>query len=285
MSKSQIEALQRPDELEDALNQHLYHPISRRLAMVLADTTVTPNMVSVTGGLAVLGAAAIYSLELGLIGAVCGLALHMAWHVFDGADGDLARLTGQQSAMGEIVDGICDYIPHIALYLVLASLLAQQIGAVGWLLMIATGFARMVQAAFYETQRRQYQSWVYAKTWLRQEASEQPVPNGVMQILVTLYLRLSDVLSAGGRTLDKRLFGLPADQNLVQRQVLREKLTPLMRFILPLSANYRTLVIGIAMALAMPLSIVIFEFAVLSLWLVISLVFAQRKISSILSST
>jgi phosphatidylglycerophosphate synthase len=36
--------------------------------------------------------------------------LHMGWHVLDGADGDLARMTGRASPQGELFDGICDYV-------------------------------------------------------------------------------------------------------------------------------------------------------------------------------
>ncbi len=38
-----------------------------------------------------------------------GLALHMGWHIVDGADGDLARLTGRSSPTGELVVGPSDY--------------------------------------------------------------------------------------------------------------------------------------------------------------------------------
>ena len=43
----------RPRELEDWLNFHLYHPLAWRLALRLAKTPLTPNMVSVGGALAI----------------------------------------------------------------------------------------------------------------------------------------------------------------------------------------------------------------------------------------
>jgi hypothetical protein len=46
----------KPRELEDFLNRHLFHPISRRLAVLLSFTPVTPNMVSVSGALLVIAA-------------------------------------------------------------------------------------------------------------------------------------------------------------------------------------------------------------------------------------
>ena len=46
----------RPTELQDPLNLYIYHPLARRLARALSHTPVTPNMVSVFGGLMVVAA-------------------------------------------------------------------------------------------------------------------------------------------------------------------------------------------------------------------------------------
>ena len=79
-------------------------------------------------------------------GVALGLLLHMAWHILDGADGDLARLTGRSSANGELVDGICDYAGHIVLYVTMGAIAAGQLGGMGWALMWAAGASRVVQA-------------------------------------------------------------------------------------------------------------------------------------------
>lgn len=129
----------RPAELEDVLNGQLYHPLSWRLARLLAPTPVTPDMVSAAGAAAIMLAAAAYGLIAAPWGMILGLALHMSWHVLDGADGDLARLTGKSSPHGELVDGICDYLGHIVLYVTLGTIAAGQIGSWGWALMWAAG--------------------------------------------------------------------------------------------------------------------------------------------------
>jgi hypothetical protein len=98
---------QRPRELQDPLNYYLYHPLAWQLARGLAHTPVTPNMVSVFGGLMVVAAGIVYANLAWPVGAALGMALHMGWHVVDGADGDLARMTGRSSPIGEMVDGVC----------------------------------------------------------------------------------------------------------------------------------------------------------------------------------
>src|SRR5690606_30901139 len=102
------------------------------------------------GGLLVVGAGVVYAQPGWPLTVAIGLALHLLWHVVDGADGDLARLTGRSSPRGELVDGICDYTSHAVLYLILGSLLHEQIGAVAWVLAVGAGLCRSLQAILYD---------------------------------------------------------------------------------------------------------------------------------------
>src|SRR3546814_12098247 len=104
-------------------------------------------MVSVFGGFCVIAAAGAYSVPGWPLPAICGLALHLLWHVVDGADGDLARLTGKAGPMGEVVDGLSDYLSHIVLYCVLATILVPQIGfGAAWAAAVGAGVSRIVHA-------------------------------------------------------------------------------------------------------------------------------------------
>src|SRR6478752_4742420 len=101
----------RPPEIEERLNRLVIHPLSRGLVTLLIPTGITPNVVSILGVVAATAAAAAYALVIwpvdflpgiGLnLGALVGFACHLAWHVLDGADGDLARRTGKSSPIGE----------------------------------------------------------------------------------------------------------------------------------------------------------------------------------------
>lgn len=204
-----------------------------------------------------------------------------SWHVLDGADGDLARLTGKASKYGEMIDGLCDYISHIVLYLLLASVLAEQIGWIGWVLMVATGFARIPQTVFYETQRRQYQWWVHCKEWLRVSSSPTEPASGGFTGVARLYLWASAKLETGGRKLD----ALMQDMSATQREALAASIAVQYRPILAplslLSSNYRTLGIGIAMILGAPLLYVVFELVVLSVLALILMGRARRVIADV----
>lgn len=271
----------RPPELEDWLNRNIYHRLSIRLADWLARTFVTPNMVSIAGGIVVVIAGVVYVRSDSPVGAVVGLLLHMSWHVLDGADGDLARLTGRASKYGEMIDGLCDYISHIVLYLLLASVLAEQIGWIGWVLMVATGLARIPQTVFYETQRRQYQWWVHGKEWLRVSSDPGEPASGGFTGVARLYLWASAKLESGGRKLDALMQEMSAAQRKAVAASIAEQYRPVLAPLSLLSSNYRTLGIGISMILGAPLLYVVFELVGLTVLTAILMGRARRVIADV----
>src|SRR3954463_9278032 len=111
----------RPPEMDDWLNARIFHPLAQRLARLLVPTPLTPNMVSVAGGLAIVAAALLYTRLEWPLSVALGVLAHASWHVLDGADGDLARMPGRSSPLGEMIDGVCDYFGHIVLYVLLAA--------------------------------------------------------------------------------------------------------------------------------------------------------------------
>src|SRR4051794_9703564 len=93
----------RPPEMNDWLNAHIYHPLARLVAIRLQPTGITPNAVSVIGGLCIVAAGLLYTELSWPVSVALGLTAHLLWHVFDGADGDLARMTGRTSPRGEMI--------------------------------------------------------------------------------------------------------------------------------------------------------------------------------------
>lgn len=263
----------RPPELEDWLNARLYHPLAARLACWLAPTRITPDMVSAAGALAIMLAALAYAQGGWPWGVALGLALHMGWHVLDGADGDLARMTGRASPHGELWDGICDYAGHIVLYLTLGTMAATLIGAGAWALMIAAGASRVVQAAHYEGARRQYSLAVYGTGWMASDAH--PAAAGKRRHpFVAYYLWLTGLIVPHGAAL------IAAARDPLQREALQEAMRARggewLQMIGPLSANYRTLAVGAAMLAGRPHWYFLFEVVVLGAVLAASWVRVRR---------
>lgn len=257
----------KPRELQGFLNRTLYHPAARRLARALAATPITPNMVSVFGAMMVVATGILYA-RIGTPAAIAaGFALHLLWHVVDGADGDLARLTGRASPSGEVVDGLCDYGGHIVLYLLLGALLDDTLGAFAWVLAVGAGGSRIIQSVFAESSRRSYQWWAYGVPWLQHNRS---APTGVGGALGKAYLGVSHVLTGATAKVNAIVAGAevdPAERQRIAR--LAREVGPSFLF-LPgvLGANPRTIILGLSMIAGSPMWFFLVELTILNVVLV-----------------
>ncbi|MDF8332973.1 CDP-alcohol phosphatidyltransferase family protein [Novosphingobium cyanobacteriorum] len=285
-SKRVIERPQRKRELQDALNHYLYHPLAWQLARLLAHTPITPNAVSVFGGMMVVAAGVVYY-GLGSYGPVwpwgplLGMALHMGWHVVDGADGDLARITGKTSPLGELVDGICDYVSHIVLYVLLAFVLTRALGpGWAWFWALAAGGSHIVQSNFVEVQRRFYQYWTYGVPWLNNTAKGDAEAFGgkgglgaVLRVFVAGYLRLASGMSRNALIIDAEVTRVqdsdPDRLAQIRAEVAKEQ-RPLLFFLKFLGPNPRAIVLGFAMLAGSPLWYFLYQSVVLNVLLVIA---------------
>lgn len=271
----------RAREMQDALNHYLYHPLAWQLARLLSPTPITPNMVSVFGGLLVVAAGVVYWSTSGPLWAMLGLLLHMSWHVVDGADGDLARITGRTSPLGELVDGICDYASHIVLYVLLALVLTRAIGpGWAWFWTLSAGASHIVQANHVEVQRRFYQHWTYGTPWLHNASGDNTAlfrdKGGIGWILrafVAGYLRLAAGMSPNALRIDAAVTRAMANDTAllarIREQVQREQ-RPLLVMLRYLGPNPRAILLGLAMIAGSPLWYFLYLSVVLNLLLMLS---------------
>jgi phosphatidylglycerophosphate synthase len=270
----------RPRELQDGLNHYLYHPLAWRLARALSRTPVTPNTVSIAGACCVVAAGLVYAQPWYPLSALFGLLLHMAWHVVDGADGDLARLTGRSSPVGEMVDGLCDYISHIILYFILGWLLWRQDGdfAFAWWLMWAAGLSHFVQANHVEVQRRQYQWWVFGTPWIRHSHSDREAATRKSMFggIVTFYLALAAGMTPHARRIDAGLVGADAAGRERIAALARRDAAPLLPLLMVLGPNPRAIVLGLSMLAGSPLWYFLYQAVFLNVLLAASVVLHNR---------
>ena len=257
----------KPRELQGFLNRTLYHPAARRFAAFLVPTPVTPNMVSILGAAMVITTGVLYA-QVGTPAAiVAGFMIHMLWHVVDGADGDLARMTGRASPIGEVVDGICDYGGHLVLYVLLASSLDDAIGGSAWVLAIGAGVSRAFQSVFAESSRRSYQWWAYGVPWIQHNKS---AATGIGGALTRLYLWASDLLTGGTSRVNALVAGAEVDPVERQRiaRLAREFGPSILRIPAALGANPRTIILGLSMIAGSPIWFFLVEFSLLNILLV-----------------
>ena len=275
----------RARELQDPLNHYLYHPLAWRLARALAHTPLTPNVVSVIGGGFVVAAAVAYAMPGWPGPALAGMALHMIWHVVDGADGDLARITGRASPIGEMVDGVCDYASHVVLYLTLGALLSRGMGPAGsdgwaaWSWMWAAAIGHIVQANHVEIQRRQYQLWVYGTPWIRlSHKPDSATGRSVFGGVVSYYLKLGTGLTPHAVAIGDAVVAAAEDpaRLAVIRAAARAEAAPLLPLCMVLGPNPRAILLGLSMLAGSPLWFFAFQAIALNLLLIVSVTLHNR---------
>jgi len=245
------EPVRRPREIEEITNLLVVHPLASRLTPLLADMHIPANAVSVAGmAFGVVAALAYYHFQ-DVRFAVAGFVLMIAWHVMDGADGQLARLTHTQSRAGKILDGICDYVTFIAVYLALAAALSGILGQWVWALVLAAGLCHAIQSAAYEVQREEYAFFVWGRQSAKPMGLDSPSRRGssspvsrCLEVLYRMYVHLQFQIAGASVEFHRRLAAMlerEPERATVIRARYRETFAPIVRRWAVLSSNYRTL--------------------------------------------
>ncbi len=281
------EPIRRTLEIEETTNRYFIHPVANWLARLFARLQIRPNSVSLAGMAFGIIAGVAYYHYRDVRFATAGFCLMVAWHVMDGADGQLARLTRSQSETGKVLDGICDYVTFIAVYCALALALSPQYGYRVWVLILLSGACHAVQSAVYEVQRQDYDFW----GWGRKSAAlldlQAPVARPrIMERLHRLYAGTQ--LAAGGLDLGSRrrlaeiLERQPGRAGSIRR-TYRNRFGPATRRWSVMSANYRTLGIFVASLFKAPLYYFGFEIIALSAVLIVLLHGQRGRYASFLT--
>src|SRR3984957_7792635 len=250
--------IRRTTEIEEITNLYLIHPLAARLVPIFARLRVTPNAVSIMGMLFGILSAVAYYRYWDFRYAATGFVLMVAWHVMDGADGQLARFTQSYSYFGKVIDGISDNVTFLAVYTALAISLSRQYGNWIYALVAISAVCHAIQSASYETQRQEYEYLGWGK-----KPQEPPPPNSPERsrdgppVIRWLFVFLHRLFFVGlsfptagitrrfRETMTVALQRQPGHAALI-RQRYRETLAPQLRSWSILSANYRTLGIFIA---------------------------------------
>ena len=260
------EPIRRASDIEEASNRWLIHPISSALVPMFARAGVSPNAVSILGMVCGASAAFFFArFEQGWQWSVAGLLLMLVWHVCDGADGQLARLTGKQSEFGKLIDGICDYVVFIANYVALAAVTAPMHGGWVWAMMLAAGACHAMQAGAYEVQRQLYDHWGLGKASAALPDPRAAAPKNLGERLALGYAKMQWRVSGLSFAFhDALLNASDAARSQEWRAAWREVQAPAVHRWSILCANYRSFGIFLACLLGAPLLYFLWEVLILS---------------------
>ncbi len=286
------ESVKRTSEIEEVSNRLVIHPISRALVTVLARRGVSPNAVSLAGLALGAGAALAYLDYAQWPMVLLGFVLMVGWHVMDGADGQLARLTGRTSEIGKALDGLADHGTFVLVYLALAVAAAQAEGSWVWIWAVAAGLSHAVQASTYEAQRYAYDYWAQGKESgrvltpdeFRAEASGATGAAWALGQLQLLYLTVQDRTGAGAGPVHDALAEAARQRGraFVAAAYRATHLAGVRRWNV-LSSNVRTVAIAVACLAGSPVYFFAFEAVVLNLAFVALLGMTRRNDRALLA--
>jgi phosphatidylglycerophosphate synthase len=145
-------------EITELADVYFFHPLGSLVASLAETVRITPTQLTVIGALVgVAGGALLFDERLGLL----AFAVLIVHGILDSADGQLARMTGQTTELGKVLDGGAGYVTHAAIYLAIgAGMLQRGGGGVVVLWMVLAGIATAAHAQMYEYHRTAYNSVV-----------------------------------------------------------------------------------------------------------------------------
>ena len=141
-------------EIEELADIYFFRPIGAVIAHAAHALRLTPNQISVFSGLVgIIAGSLLYFDRLGLLAFIL-LIFH---GILDSADGQLARISGQLTGLGSVLDSLGGHATHLAIYVALGlKMLAQGSSWLVVLLAVAAGISNFVQAQLYDFYRMAY---------------------------------------------------------------------------------------------------------------------------------
>ena len=267
-------------DTEEWIDLVFYRPIGYYWALFFEKINVTPNMVTVLSIL--LGTAAgvmFYFTDLWLN--VLGMILLVWANSYDSADGQLARLTGNYSRVGRILDGIAGDCWFISIYAAICCRLMPEWGFYIWLLAAVTGYFHGKQASMADYIRNVHLLFVKGRkgseldetSKLREQARLLTwKKNFIEKLFMIFYIpytqeqeKWTPQLQVFQKTLAEK-FGeneYPADF----RDAFRKASKPMIKYTNILSFNTRVIALFISIFAGLPYLYFLFELSVMNVLL------------------
>lgn len=157
--KSGYQASLKSMDTEEHIDLYFYRPIGYAWALLARKLGVTPNAITIASIFLGVGAGVCFYFNDFWIN-VAGMLLLIWADSFDSADGQLARMTGQYSRIGRILDGLSGDLWFAAIYV--AICLRENVTSeffsshhwVIWVMAVVTGLCHATQAAMADYYRQ-----------------------------------------------------------------------------------------------------------------------------------
>ena len=292
INKKEYEASLKSIETENKIDRIFYRPIGFKIACLLRNTGITPNMVTILSIFVGIGAGYLFYFGA-LYYTILGILLLIFANILDCVDGQLARLTGIKSEIGRILDGFAGDLWFTSIYVGFALRMMAEHGT-PWFFALAvlSGMSHLVQANitdYYKTLHLFFLSkekGAEFQTYSQVNASYLAMKPGVNKFFFFFYRgytkmqeKVTPVLQQMLSSLkDKYKEDIPEDIRLA----FRKKSRNLMRYIDLLTFNGRTIVMFIIVLTGEVWAYFLYEIIVLNIVLFISIKKHEKMCKSFL---
>lgn len=271
-----LQATLKSADTEEWIDLLFYRPIGYRWALLFRHFGVTPNAITVASIFLGIAAGILFYYNNLLIN-VIGMCLLIWANMYDSADGQLARMTGQKSEIGRILDGVSGDFWFITIYAAICLRLTPEWGYWIWILAAIAGFCHSKQAAMADYYRNVHLFFLKGKLGSELDNSiqqrelylslswKQDFVRKTFLWFYTNYTRSQEQLTPAFQRFFAALrqkYGETYPQDIRER--FREGSLPLMKYTNILSFNTRVIVLFISLAVNLPWIYFVFELTVLN---------------------
>lgn len=275
-----LQATLKSADTEEWIDLLFYRPIGYRWALLFQKLGVSPNAITIASIFLGVAAGVLFYYNDLLLNVV-GMCLLVWANMYDSADGQLARMTGQKSELGRILDGVSGDFWFISIYVALCLRLTPEWGYWIWVLAAIAGFCHSKQAAMADYYRNIHLFFLKGKSGSELDNSAQQKENfrslswkgnwvkKTFLWFYTNYTQSQEQLSPAFQRFFKALrekYGETSPQEIRTR--FRMGSLPLMKYTNILSFNTRVIVLFISLLIDMPWIYFVFELTVLNILLV-----------------
>lgn len=276
MKKSNLQASLKSSDTEEWIDLIFYRPIGYYWALLFEKLKITPNAVTIASIFLGVGSGFFFYYD-DLLFNLIGMCLLVWANMYDSADGQLARMTGQKSEFGRILDGTSGDLWFISIYAALCLRMTPEWGYPIWVLAAFAGLVHSKQAAVADYYRNIHLFFLKGKAGSEFDTSKQQ-----REIFASLswkkepfrktylwfyanYTASQEQVSPAFQRFFKALvakYGETFPQDI--RDAFRKRSLPLMKYTNILSFNTRVIVLFISLIFDVPWVYFVFELTVLN---------------------
>lgn len=287
--KPSLESTLKSSDTEETIDIYFYRPIGYRWALLFQKLGVTPNAVTIASIFIGIGSGICFYFD-NIWASILGIFLLVWANSFDSADGQLARMTKQFSALGRVLDGFAGNLWFASIYVGICLRLYPVWGGWIWVLAIVTGYFHSKQAAMADYYRNIHLLFLKGKSGSELDnVSELNIKfrsltwrKDFFQKLVVFFYR-NYTRDQESRTKNfqkmfaslKERYGETYPESF--RVAFRQKSLPLMKYTNILSFNTRAIALFISILIGQPWIYFVFELVVLNT-LLIYMILTHEKI-------